>query len=102
VYVRAVGILPGLSKEEKRTYGSRLLTGMIAAFQELGNRGIEIQAIWARSRTHDGIRLLKKLGFTELETTTSSRNFVIDIPQSGIPELMRYKKALARWKQEHE
>lgn len=100
VYVRAVGILPSASREEKRVYGSRLLTGLIAAFLELATRGIEIEAIWARSRTHDGIRLLKKLGFTEIESSTSSRNFVIDVAQSGIPEIVRYKKALARWKHE--
>lgn len=102
VYVRAVGILPGLSREEKRTYGARLLTGLIAAFLDLATRGIEIQAIWARSRTHDGIRLLRKLGFTEIESSTSSRNFVIRVPESGIPEIVRYKQTLARWKEEQE
>jgi hypothetical protein len=94
LYVRAVGILPGLSKEEKRTYGSRLLKGLIAAFLDLGTRGIEIEAIWARSSTYDGIRTLKRLGFTEIHSETKSRNFVINIPQSGIPEIERYKKAL--------
>lgn len=98
LYIRAVGIQPGLSREDKRILGSRLISGMIKAIIALGERGIDIRTIQARSRTPDGIRIMRHMGFTEVPSTTTSRNFLIDVEQSGIPEIEEYKVALARYK----
>jgi Helix-turn-helix domain len=98
LYVRAVGIHPDIGRAEKRLLGRHLISGLIKAIISLGERGIEIKTIQARSSTGDGIRTLRHMGFTEVPSTTASRNFLIDVEQSGIPEIVEYKAALARWK----
>lgn len=94
LYIRTVGIDPTVSIVEKRIWGSRIVTRLIRLIEDLGKRGINIQTITSRSETKDGINLLRHFGFTEIETVTSSRNFVIDVKPSGIPFIMRYKRAL--------
>ncbi len=41
------------------------------------------------------------MGFTEIESHTDNRNFIIEVERSGIHYIMLYKKALAEWKQKH-
>lgn len=94
LYIRTVGIDPTVSHEQKRVWGARIVTRLIRLIEDLGKRGIYIQTITSRSETKDGINLLRHFGFTEIETVTSSRNFVIDVKQSGIPFIMKYKRAL--------
>ncbi len=86
----------------KRFYGSRLLNGLLKRITELGGQGINLEMIWSRSETKDGIGLLRHVGFTEIETQTSSRNFLIDVKLSGIPDVVRYKHALAEYQQSHQ
>lgn len=94
IYLMGIGLLPGLSHFEKRTYGSRLVAGMMNAIIDLGRRGIIIDTLFARSDTPDGIRILKR-GFTEMPSPTHARNFSIKVSESGIPFIMEYKQALA-------
>lgn len=101
LYVRAVGVSPALSREQKRIYGAMLIRGMREAIIELGSRGIDIKTIQSRSQTRDGISVMRAMGFTEVESATASRQFLIEVERSGIPEIMKYKQALAKWKQEH-
>ncbi len=44
---------------------------------------------------------MKHMGFTEIESHTDNRNFIIEVERSGIHYIMLYKKALAEWKQKH-
>ncbi|MBA2678933.1 MAG: GNAT family N-acetyltransferase [Ktedonobacteraceae bacterium] len=93
IYLMGVGIIPGVSHYEKRSYGARLVAGMMKVLIDLGKRGIIIDTFAARSDTPDGIRLLKH-GFTEISTTTYARNFTIKVKESGIPFIQEYKQAL--------
>jgi hypothetical protein len=93
IYLMAAGVIPGLSHYEKRSYGARIVSGMINAIIDLGRKGVIIDTLAARSDTPDGIRIMKK-GFTEITSTTHARNFVIKVRESGMPFVQEYKQAL--------
>lgn len=91
----------GVSRTNRRKWGSPLVRGLFNHVIDLGKRGIPIKSIAARSDLKDGINLLRHIGFTELEPIATNRNFVIDVKQSGLKFAMRYKAALAEWKAQH-
>lgn len=93
LYLMGIGVTPGVSHYEKRTYGARLVSGMMNAIIDLGKRGVIIDTLAARSDTPDGIRILKR-GFTEIPTSTHTRNFIIKVKDSGIPFVQEYKQAV--------
>lgn len=93
IYLMGAGIIPGVSHYEKRSYGARLIAGLMKVLVEFGRKGIIIDTIASRSDTPDGIRLLKQ-GFTEIPTITHARNFIIKMKESGIPFIQEYKQAL--------
>lgn len=95
IYLMAAGIIPGVSHYEKRSYGARLIAGMMDVIIDLGRKGVIIETLAARSDTPDGIRLLKQ-GFTEIPTETHARNFIIKVGESGIPFIQEYKQALSQ------
>jgi hypothetical protein len=102
IYVNVIGIRPSLTKEEKRIYGSRLTAGLIGFITSLGDRGISIGTIGARSNMPDGIRLMKGIGFAEIEPATPERRtFIINVRESGTPFVMKYKEKLRKWQKEH-
>jgi hypothetical protein len=95
LYLHAMGIRPGFSTAEKHTYGARLVAGIMDVIIEWGKQGVVINTIAARSNMPDGIRLMKHMGFTEIERLTPERRtFVIHVKESGIPFILQYKKAL--------
>jgi len=95
IYLHAIGVRPGFSKTEKHIYGSKLISGIVDLIINMGKNGIIIRTIAARSNMPDGVRLLKGLGFTEIEPLTPERRtFIIEVKRSGIPFIQQYKKAL--------
>ena len=95
LYLTGRGTKPSFSLEEKREYGSTLVRHLIRLIIGLGEKGVEIGVIAARSNMPDGLRLMRHLGFTEIEPLTPERRtFLIKVKESGIPFVMRYKKAL--------
>jgi hypothetical protein len=102
IYILNVGVYASDNTlVTKRFHGSRLVTGLLRVLVDLGQRGIPLQRIIGRSPFPDGIRLMKEVGFAEIESTTSQRNFEIDVPRSGIPAILKYKAALRQWQQQH-
>ncbi len=95
LYVVSVGVKPG-SELAKRIRGQVLIRGLLRLLYDLARRDITIKLIAARSETKDGIRLMKHMGFTEVESHTQNRNFIIEVERSGIPEIVQYKKILAK------
>jgi hypothetical protein len=100
LYVVSMGVKPGTSNTAKRARGQTLIRGLIRFLIDLGKRGIHIQMIAARTDSHDGINLLKRVGFTEVESNTQSRNFIIEVDRSGIPLIMPYKRAFREWRKQ--
>ncbi|MBA2395104.1 MAG: hypothetical protein H0V70_20430 [Ktedonobacteraceae bacterium] len=102
IYINVIGVKPGFTREEKRYYGSRLISGLVEVIISLGEKGISIGTIAARSNMPDGIRIMKGIGFTEIEPITPERRtFIINIKESGIPFVRKYKQALQTYQESH-
>jgi hypothetical protein len=97
LYFASIAAKPGISETVNRIRGELLIRGIMRFLIELGDRDVPIKLLAARSDTKDGISLLRNLGFTELESTTSYRIFVVEVERSGIPIILRYKKALRQY-----
>jgi N-acetylglutamate synthase-like GNAT family acetyltransferase len=97
LYLASIAVKPSLTDLAKRSRGQVLLRGLYNFLEELGNRGIPIELLAARSETRDGINLLKHLGFTEIESVTENRNFIVEVERSGLPIILKYKAALRRY-----
>ena len=101
IYVIVTGIRRSLNGRviegsEKGAYASSLIRGMAHQFEELGKRGVRIRAIYARSRTDDGIKFIRDLGFEELHYSPvhGKHLFRLDI-YTAIGEFIQpYKKVL--------
>lgn len=93
LYVVSMGVKPSVTATAKRARGLSLIRGVMRFLIELGHRGIPIKLIAARSDSPDGINLLIHARFTEVESNTKNRNFIIDVPRSGLPPIMQYKRA---------
>jgi hypothetical protein len=103
IYIGVMAIRPGFTSAEKHTYGSRLIAGLAGTIIDLGRQGVIIDTIAARSSTADGIKLMRHIGFTEIERATPERRtFIINVKPSGIPFMEQYKHALAEWNREEE
>ncbi|MGH2482405.1 MAG: hypothetical protein ACRDHW_22380, partial [Ktedonobacteraceae bacterium] len=61
LYGMAIGVRPGVSKHQKRSWGELLLLGARRAIIALGKRGIVIRALKAHSTTPDGINLMRHI-----------------------------------------
>jgi hypothetical protein len=101
LYLRTVGITPSVSKKQKRHWGAILVRNYMRFIEELGQRGVIIENIWSRSETKDGINILSHMGFTQIEGTGNYRNFFIDVPLSGLPMIMSYKRAYGEWQRKN-
>jgi len=96
VYLATMRTKLGISKNEKRAYGVRLTGGLITTLIEMIDNGINIDTLYARSETVDGIRLLKHLGFTEISQTKDYKNFALKLNNGGMQTLEKYKQAIIR------
>ncbi len=100
LYGMALGVRPGVSLNQKRTWGEIILLGARRVIVELGQRGIILRTIKAHSTTPDGINLMRHIGFTEVVSSIpGTHDFVIDVERSGLPFMMDYKAALKAWQQ---
>jgi len=102
IYGMAIGIRPGVSLSQKRTWGELLLLGARRVIVSLGHTGIVIRSIQAHSTTSDGINIMRRIGFTEVVSALPGmHDFLIDIELSGLPFVMDYKKDINDWQQTH-
>ena len=103
LYLRSVGVRQkGIPSEKKAVRAKVLIIGLLKEIVKLGSRGIFIDKIYGRSDTFQGERMLHRLGFTRLMTTTSHENFVIDVEISGITFVKQYKRELTDWRKKNE
>ncbi len=103
LYARTIGVIQkGTTTTQKRVWAGILVRNLIKTFVTLGSRGIVIKKVYGRNDTIEGLRLMRDMGFTQIRTTTSHKNFVIDVETSGIEMVLRYEKALNQWRQKYE
>ena len=96
IFIGVMAVKPSVTSAEKHMYGARLIAGLAGTIIDLGRDGIIIDNIAARSGTPDGIRLMRHIGFTEIERATPERRtFIVRVKESGLPFIEQYKAALA-------
>jgi hypothetical protein len=94
-YVMSIGVRPNDDITEKNNFGSSIIRGLRRLLIDLGRKGVIIESIVGRSDTPDGIRLMRHIGFTEIEPLLpGKRAFIIRVEELGIPLIMQYKEAL--------
>ncbi len=95
VYVFMIAVKPGFPPDTEKHYGLRLISGMVEHFRQLGERGVIIENLYARSWTTSGIRLCKKLGMEgeELENEPGRWLFSLNILSSDSLLVQEYRHA---------
>jgi hypothetical protein len=93
IHVSGIGIKKGISRHQTKYYGMILLNKLFDTLIDLGQQGVDIHKIWAKSSTVAGIKLCRDLGFTELGYINDEQiGFVLDLEQSGLPAIKHYQK----------
>ena len=94
IYIASLAVKPGLPEKIETKCGFELVKHLMDFFADLGRRNISIRYIFARSRTLDGIKILTRMGFTEIESTAHGpqHHFMVDVEQSGLHFIKRYKE----------
>lgn len=103
LYARTICVTQkDVSTTQSRFWGGLLVRNLMKTVVGLASRGIIIKKIYGRSDTPEGLRLMHDMGFTQIRTTTTHRNFVIDTETSGLDIILQYEKMLNQWRQKHE
>src|SRR5712692_4462603 len=93
-----IGVSPGLDLRLRRRHGSRLLTGTIDVLEGFAQKGMPVKKLYATSRTTEGIKLCRDLGFkeTQLKPEDDMLHFELDLEISDSPFLKKYRQAIKR------
>jgi len=95
-----IAVRPGLSALQARMHGRHLIAGGVEVLENLAKQGMPVKKLYATSRTTDGIRLSKKLGFKEIAFPEDPLiRFELDIERSDSPLLKEYKKIVNKYPQ---
>ena|SRR2546429_7642824 len=92
----------GILERSRAIWGSQIVRGIFRHIEDLGERGIPVNLVAAKSDMKDGIDLLKHIGFTQLEPKAGNKNFVVRVGESGLDFAMKHKAAYAEWLAKHE
>ena len=86
-----IGVRQGLARS--KYYGMKLISGGFEVLKDFARQGVIVKRLYATSRTPDGVRLSRDLGFTEKIIPGSDvRRFELDIEISDSPFLQEYKE----------
>lgn len=97
-----IGVRQGLPRS--RTYGMKLILGGYEVLKALAREGSIIKKMYATSRTPDGIRLCRDVGFQEQEgnETSAVKRFCLDLETTTSPLFQEYRKIVAATKANHD
>lgn len=102
-----IGVKQGLPKTS--LYGAKAISGAIEVFEEFARKGVIIKKLYGTSRTRDGIRIAKKLGFRQVTPVSEEDDllrFELDLEKTDNPifrDYQRYSKqaTIKNEKREH-
>lgn len=100
LYIRSVVVLQSVGKLQRRYWAARLISELVRELVNMGAKGIIVDKIYAQTDMRNVERLLKAIGFMQMVSPTTAKNFVLDIATSGSIYAMTYKRALDRWLEE--
>ena len=93
-----IGVRPGLDPTQRRVHGSHLITGAMDVLEEFARKGMPVKKLYATSRTTDGIKLCRDLGFQEMQLTPEDDTirFELDLETTQSPFLRKYQQSIKR------
>lgn len=96
-----VFLLIGVRQNVKKStlYGSRLIGEGIGVMEQFARRGIVIKRLYATSRTRDGIKLCRDLGFKQVTPVAEEDDllrFELDIETAKNPLFAKYQRIAKR------
>lgn len=100
ILIVVMSIKPGFPDDVAKHYGLRLIAGAVHFFKQLGENGIEIENIYATSRTPTGIRICRKLGMEEkaVPNEPGRYSFSINAQTSDSILAREYQESFAEYK----
>jgi hypothetical protein len=96
-----IGVKQGLKRT--RAYGARAVAGTMAVLENLARKGIFTKKLYGTSRTQDGIRLAKGLGFKQVipkDEEDDLLRFELDLETTTSPFFQKYQRIAKRRKAE--
>lgn len=93
-----IGVRQGLLRS--KAYGMRLISGGYEVLKNFARNGIVVEKLYATSRTPDGVRLCRDLGFQEQENNATSavKRFWLDLETTSSPLLSEYKDIVKQYR----
>jgi len=92
-----IGARQGVKKST--IYGTRLISGGIEVLEDFARKGTILKKLYGTSRTRDGIKLSKDLGFKQINPTAEEDDllrFELDLETSKHPLLRKYHQIVKR------
>jgi hypothetical protein len=96
VYISTMRTKPNISILEKRSYGVRLVGGVISVLINMLEKGVSLSTIYAKSEAIDGMKILKHVGFSEFPSITESKNYILKMDKVGQENLVRFRRLFPR------
>jgi hypothetical protein len=91
----SLGVRPGMTNEQQRKYGLRLLTGIVETLEDFARREMPVRKLYATSATQDGIQLAKKIGMVPIKYPNDPLiRFEIDLELSDSPMAHNYREIM--------
>jgi hypothetical protein len=92
-----VFLIIGAKQDTKKSklYGSRAIAGSIEFLETLARRGVIVKKLYATSRTQDGIRICKGMGFKQITPEKEEDNllrFELDLETTTSPLFKEYQR----------
>ncbi len=93
----SLAVRPGMSNQQQREYGFRLLRSVVEVLEDFARRGMAVRHIYATSERTDGISLARKLGMQETRYGSDTlRRYHLDLETSNAPMAVTYRRALSQ------
>jgi len=95
IYIFVIAVKPGYPQEVEKHYGLRLIAGVVQQIKQMGEKGVQIENLYARSWTTSGIKLCRKLGMhgEEAQNEPGRWRFSLNVPSSNSLLVQEYKDA---------
>jgi hypothetical protein len=89
----SLAVRPGLTNEQQRRCGFKLLRDAIQVLENFAERGMPVRKLYATSRTTDGIKLARDMGMKETKYPNDpTLRFELDLEHTETPLVKDYQR----------
>jgi hypothetical protein len=91
----SLAVRPGLTNEQQRKHGFKLLRDTIQVLESLAQRGMPVRKLYATSRTTDGIKLARDMDMKETKYPNDpTLRFELDLEYAKTPLAREYQRVV--------